>query len=106
MGKCTEGGKLLIVGNPYGICTELCQLLLYTCQVLADGHSLKLNAQSLGQLSTLGQKFKADICNLATLQLYIYKYIIHRKKLLTERVARNQFNHKSLNLGVATRKSL
>ena len=107
MRQSAEGGKNCIIGNPNRISTILRKLLLHACDIVAHNHSLQLNAQLIGQLTTLGQELQTHIGNRALLELDIYKYIIHISSFrLTERVARNKFNHKIIDILVRRAQAL
>ena len=53
-------------------------LLFNAIEALAGADALELNAERVGQLATLGQKFEGNVDNGRALNFAIYKYVIHR----------------------------
>jgi hypothetical protein len=52
-------------------------LLLDAVKSGACADTFQLHAELVGELATLGQQFKANLCNGIAFKLTIYKYIIH-----------------------------
>ena len=93
MGQRAERREGLVVGDPDGVGTVLGQLLLDAGEALAQDDGVETDAQRRSQLAALGQQFEAHVGNLALLDLDIDEYVVHVKNALTERVARDKFDH-------------
>ena len=53
-------------------------LLFNSVEALACADAFELNAERVGELTALGQKFEGNIDNGRALNFAIYKYVIHR----------------------------
>ena len=53
-------------------------LLFNSVEALACADAFELNAERVGELAALGQKFEGNIDNGRALNFAIYKYVIHR----------------------------
>ena len=93
MGQRAEWIEDPVIGHPHRIGTVFCQFLLDTREVVAQDDGLGLHTEPCGQLAALGQQFETHVGDLAALHLDIYEYVVHLQSALTERVARDKFDH-------------
>ena len=93
MGQRAERGEEFVIGGPHRVGAVFGQLGGDTRQFVTQHDGFEFHPEAVGQLAALGQQFEAHIGDLAALHLDVYEYIVHLRSVLTERVARNKFNH-------------
>ena len=93
MGQRAERREEFVIGNPDRIGSVFGQLGSDVRKFVAQHDGLEFHPEAGGQFTTLGQQFEAHVGDLAALRLDIYEYVVHLRSVLTERMARNKFNH-------------